>query len=101
MMGGPIPNSLGAGAANQTFIQHGLVTYLPGGLLFPDVFQEVCLSAVLHPTVVADAEVLQALPVDSTLHQSVAQPAVLHQTVITDAELLQVEQLDAIIEECD
>ena len=101
LMGGPIPNSLGAGAGNQTFIPHGLVAFMPGGLVFPDVFQEVCLSAVLHPVVAADAQLLQDLPVDATLHQAISTPAVLHETLTTDAEILQDLQFDAIIEECD
>ena len=100
LLGGPIPNSLGAGAGNQTFIPHGLVAFMPGGLVFPDVFMEVCLDAVLHPTVVANAELLQALPIDSRLDQAFSTSAVLHDTIVTDSEILQDLQVDAIVEEC-
>ena len=100
LMGGPIPNSLGAGAGNQTFIPHGLVVFMPGGLPFPNVFQEVCLAAVLHPDVVVNSEILASLPVDSRLDPTLSTPAVLHDTLVTDAEVLQDLQLDAIIEEC-
>ena len=98
---GPIPNSLGAGAYNGSFFPHGLVTFSTRGLIFPDVFQEVCLPAVLHPVVALDSQILQDLPVDATLHQSIATPAVLHETIAADAEILRDLQLDAIIEECD
>ena len=98
---GPIPNSLGGGAYNGSFFPHGLVTFSTRGLIFPDVFQEVCLPAVLHQTAVINAELLQDLPVDATLHQAIATPAVLHETIATDAEVLQDLELDAILEECD
>jgi len=98
---GPIPNALGAGGYNGTFFPHGLVTFVPSlRLQIPDVLQEVCLDATLHPTLVANAELLQALPINARLDQLVATPAVLHPNLATDAELLQDLQLDAIIEEC-
>lgn len=97
---GPIPNSLGAGAYNGDFFAHGAVTFGRLGLVFPNVFQEVCLAAVLHPDVVVSSEILASLPVDSRLDPTLSTPAVLHDTLVTDAEVLQDLQLDAIIEEC-
>ena len=100
LLGGPIPNSLGAGAANQTFIPHGLVAYLPGGLIIPDVLQEVCLDAFLHPERVVSSEILVSLGVSSRLDQAFSTPAVLHETLATDAEILEDLAVDSIVEEC-
>lgn len=97
---GPIPNSLGAGSYNGDFFAHGLVTFSSLGLIFPDVFHEVCLAAVLHPTIALENQVLQDLPVDARLDPTLSTPAVLHATLATDSEVLQDRQIDAIIEEC-
>lgn len=97
---GPIPNSLGAGAYNGDLFAHGAVTFGRLGLVFPNVFHEVCLAAVLHPDIVLDSEILAALPVDSRLDPTLSTPAVLHATLATDSEVLQDLELDAIIEEC-
>jgi len=97
---GPIPNSLGAGAYNGDLFAHGAVTFSSLGLIFPDVFHEVCLAAVLHPDVAVESQILADLPVDSRLDPTLSTPAVLHATLATDSEVLQDRQLDAIIEEC-
>lgn len=99
-MMGPIPNSLGGGAYNGSFFPHGLVTFGTRGLIFPDVFHEVCLPAVLHPDLVLEAQILADLPVDARLDPTLSTPAVLHATLATDSEVLQDLELDAIIEEC-
>ena len=97
---GPIPNSLGAGAYNGDLFAHGAVTFGRLGLVFPNVFQEVCLAAVLHPDLAINSEILAALPVDSRLDPTLSTPAVLHATLATDSEVRQALQLAAIIEEC-
>lgn len=98
---GPIPNSLGAGAYNGSFIPHGLVTFSARVVFaFPDRFQQICLVAVLHPDVAMDAELLEMLPVVAVLNPDFSTPAVLHDTLTTDAELLRTLAFDSIVEEC-
>lgn len=68
---GPIPNSLGAGAYNGSFIPHGLVTFSPRGILVI-IRQEICVDAgvVTSKTLVAlmtasaalDAGFVDAIP---------------------------------------
>lgn len=98
---GPIPNSLGAGAYNGSFIPHGLVTFSPrGAVLIVVVFQEVCLDAFLHPSVQADARLDQVAAVISTLHTLFATNAVVHDTVNVNSDLHDTIALVAQIEDC-
>jgi len=59
---GPIPNSLGAGAYNGSFIPHGLVTFSSRGILVI-IRQKICVDAgvVETKTLAALYSVTQAL----------------------------------------
>lgn len=59
---GPIPNSLGAGAYNGSFIPHGLVTFSSRGNIVI-IYQEICVDAgvVTTKSLVALMSASQAL----------------------------------------
>ena len=96
---GPIPNSLGAGAYNGSFIPHGLVTFSTRGQLVV-VFQEVCLDAVIHSTIAAIAVLNPTLAVVAVLHPDQAINADLHGIIATDSQIHDRLVLVATIEEC-
>lgn len=97
---GPIPNSLGAGAYNGSFIPHGLVTFSSRGVVLVVVFQEVCLDAVIHSTIAAIAVLNPTLAVVAILHPDQAVDADLHGIIATDSQIHDRLALVATIEEC-
>ena len=71
---GPIPNSLGAGAYNGSFLPHGLVTFSSRGNIVI-IFQEICvdagvvttksLIALMSATQAVAAGFIDAVPVEA------------------------------------
>ena len=97
---GPIPNSLGAGAYNGSFIPHGLVTFSSRGQAVVLVFQEVCLDAVIHSTIAAAAVLNPDAVIVAVLHPDQAVNAVLNNQLATDSLIHDIIVLQATIEEC-
>lgn len=96
---GPIPNSLGAGAYNGSFMPHGLVTFSSRGSIVK-VFQEVCLNAIIHPSADVFADLHTMISMMARLDSELPLTAVLHTDVATDATLHDTLAFDAVIEEC-
>ncbi len=78
---GPIPNSLGAGAYNGSFIPHGLVTFSSrGGIVI--IYQEICVAAgvvttkslvaLMSATQALDAGLVDAIPTSAGVVSSKA-----------------------------
>lgn len=97
---GPIPNSLGAGAYNGSFMPHGLVTFSSRGGTIVVVFQEVCLDAFIHASIAMVATLNPDLPIVAVLHPDQAVDAQLHDQLATDSRINDILVLEAIIEEC-
>ena len=96
---GPIPNSLGAGAYNGSFMPHGLVTFSSRSFrviirqeicIDGEVITRVTLDAVVNTQALLDAGFVNAIPLDGE---------VITFTTLT-GEVITIKALVGLVEEC-
>ena len=96
---GPIPNSLGAGAYNGSFIPHGLVTFSTRSFRII-IRQEICVAGLVQTLVSLDAVVNTQILLDAGLVDMI--PLAGEVTTLTSltGEVITIQALDGLVEEC-
>ena len=96
---GPIPNSLGAGAYNGSFIPHGLVTFSSRAFRVT-VRQEVCIDGEVVTRVTLDAVMNGQALLDAGFVDQVPLTAEAVTFTTVDGEVVTIQALDGLVEEC-
>ena len=86
---GPIPNSLGAGAYNGSFIPHGLVTFSSRSFRVI-IRQEICVDGLVQTQVTLDAVVNTQVLLDAGLVNEIP----------LTGEVVTIQALVGLVEEC-
>ena len=96
---GPIPNSLGAGAYNGSFIPHGLVTFSSRSFRVI-IRQQICVDGEVITQVAMDAIVNTQHLLDAGFVNAI--PLVGEVTTFTTltGEVITIQALDGLVEEC-
>lgn len=96
---GPIPNSLGAGAYNGSFIPHGLVTFSSRSFRVI-IRQEVCIDGEVVTQVTLDAiQNTQAL-LDAGFVDQIPLAGEVNTFSTLEGEVITIQALDGLVEEC-
>ena len=96
---GPIPNSLGGGRYNGTFLPHGLVTF--GTRSFQVIIrQELCIDGVSVTKITLDAVMTAQAILDAGFVDQVPLTAEAVTIAKADGIVITIKALDGLIEEC-
>ncbi len=96
---GPIPNSLGAGAYNGSFIPHGLVTFSSRSFRVI-IRQEICVGGLVETQVTLDAIVNTQVLLDAGFVNAIPVAGEVNTFTTLTGEVITIQALDGLVEEC-
>ena len=96
---GPIPNSLGAGAYNGSFIPHGLVTFSSRSFRVI-IRQEICIDGEVITKVTLDAVVNTQALLDAGFVNKIPLEGEVETFTTLAGEVVTIQALTGLVEEC-